>query len=387
MGTITHWRCTKPLPKGAQIEVDPASGQKIVRWRDRDGEKSAPLVDRNGSPRILHTASVWIARYVDENGLRQKLHTGVTDEATARKILQRLEDDVTRKRAERGDFTKCASPTLDNVLDLYLVHRRLAPNSALQLRLVIPMFAKFLGHPATVSDLTDDLVSGWIAQMEASHSQATVASHRMQILCLWRFAAKRKLCPPPEDVRRCPPPEPMPIAWELDTVRKLIAACTRITGTTHGVPVGQLFRALILAAYDTGLRRGDLWRIHRSQMRADGTVVLRQHKTGRRHFPKLRPETLAAVLALPGDYPLRWTGGEHNAGNFYRAWGNLRRLAGIPGHGGLHQLRRTGATFVAKEHGMDAARRFLGHRSPEMVAHYVDESIALQQTYLPPALS
>ncbi len=89
------------------------------------------------------------------------------------------------------------------------------------------------------------------------------------------------------------------------------------------------------------------------------------------------------VLALPGEHPLRWHGYPLTP-NFCREWQKLRRLAGLNGRGSLHQLRRTGATHVAKEHGMDAARRFLGHRSPEMVFHYVDESIALQESYLPP---
>ena len=45
--------------------------------------------------------------------------------------------------------------------------------------------------------------------------------------------------------------------------------------------------------------------------------------------------------------------------------------------GALHQIRRSGATQLAKQDGLEAARQYLGHRTDAMVWHYVDVSSAL----------
>jgi integrase len=55
-------------------------------------------------------------------------------------------------------------------------------------------------------------------------------------------------------------------------------------------------------------------------------------------------------------------------------------------NGCLQQIRRTGATLLAMTH-PEAVQRYLGHRTPTMVRHYVDESIARPQPFLPPELA
>lgn len=265
--------------------------------------------------------------------------------------------------------------TLDDIINDYARARPLSPGAVYLLRRTAILYTAHLGHLVTTDDLTDDAVSSWIAGQEGRTSQSTLAGHRTRLLCLWRFAAKRRWCLPPGDVRPARPPDPQPEAWTIDEVGRLLAACPRMGAD------GAYLAALISTAYESGLRRGDCQRLHRMQI---GTVIrMRQHKTGFGHEPQLRPETVAAVLALPGEYPLRcpWS-----SRRYTKAWRRLRKLAALPDRGGCQQLRRTGATWVAVSEGIDAAREFLGHRSAEMVEHYVDRRFYKPRGHLPPAV-
>jgi integrase len=264
--------------------------------------------------------------------------------------------------------------TLIDVIDLYGTVRRCSAGYLYQLSRSVGLYGEHLDRPATVEDLADVPVSRWLAILERTHAQRTVAGHRANVLILWRFAARRHWCDPPGEVRRVPRPAPMPEAWTVDEMTRLVAATDELDGSA-----GRWFRALILAGYESGLRRADLWGLHRSQIHADG-ITIRQHKTGQPHLAPLRPETSALVLALPGDHPLACPWGPKWYGVL---WGRLRRLAGVSG-GCCQKLRRTGATWIAATEGMDAASRWLGHRTPGMVRYYVDLRFAAPRPSLPP---
>ena len=259
---------------------------------------------------------------------------------------------------------------LTELLDRYLAMRKLSEGAAYQMRRSLALFTG-----QTTDDFTDLFVSRWLASLEATYAPWTLSGHRTRILCLWRFAARHGWATPPGEVRRETPPEPMPDTWTIEELGRLIATCPLVDG-------GHYLRPLILAGYETALRRSDLWGLHRSQIAVDGLVSLRQHKTGRCHEPRMRRETADEVLSLKGDYPLACPWGPRA---FYNRFAELRRLANV-GEGALQQLRRTGATEVARESGISAASAFLGHRSPGMVWHYVARS-AVAKPYLPPRVA
>lgn len=268
--------------------------------------------------------------------------------------------------------------TLNDLLDVLLTIRRVSPAAAVLYWRTLTMFGEYLNRPPELHDLNDETVSRWIAHLEASLSQWTIAGHRTRILALWRFAARRDPeMPLPREVRRAPPPEPMPEAWTTDEVQRLLVACKKVSeGKAY-------FRALILCGYESGLRRGDLVRLERSQISQDGTIARRMRKTSQPHYVRVQASTAALVLSLPGLCPLAIPWGSKK---YTRLWQELRKLAGVS-EGGLQKLRRTGATYVARDYGIDAARDFLGHRTPSMVAHYVDRRIASPQIKQPPRLT
>lgn len=273
---------------------------------------------------------------------------------------------------------------LSDVLDYYALARPIKPNSRYQMGRTIGVFAEFLDHPAACSDLLPEVVSAWIRWLEPTYSQVSVSGHRGKLLCVWRFAHRRGWAAPVDDVRRAPRPEPMPEAWELGDVQKLLSACDVVRRAVRGVWLPDYFRALILAAYESGLRRSDLWRLARDTIHQDGSIVVRQHKTGSPHVARIQPSTAAAVLALPGAFPLAWPGVSPR--EFYAHWGDVLLVAGVA-PGALQKLRRTGATYIAKEHGTEAAASFLGHRSAGMHRFYIDRRIADPPPRMPPRLT
>lgn len=268
--------------------------------------------------------------------------------------------------------------TTSELLANYLKLRPQSAKSANLLRWTETLFAEYLDRPGRLDDLTDATASEWLQWIERRYpSRWTRAGHRSRLLALWRFAAKHHAIAPPAEVRPARPPEPMPRSFTLEEVRRLVASCDQLPEGTAW------FAALILAAYETGLRRGDLWALRREDINPDGRLWIRQHKTSRPHAPRMTETTASRVLALPGAMPLACPWG---AKKYTAHWQTLRRLAGVTS-GGLQQLRRTGATYIARDYGTDAAREFLGHRTHDMVRHYVDRRIARPDIKAPPKVA
>jgi integrase len=269
------------------------------------------------------------------------------------------------------------SRQLKDLADEYATIRGLSSGAAYLVGRTVSILDAWLGRPAVIEDLDDVAISRWLAAIAPRYAEWTVSGHRTRLLCLWRFAARRHLVAPPVEVRRCPPPAPMPEAWTVAEVSRLVEATDQLEPAA-----GRWFRALILAGYETGLRRADLFGLRRDQVQPDG-ILVRQHKTQQPHLAPLRPETAELILSLPGDNPLACPWGPKHYGQL---WAKLRRLANVP-PGCCQRLRRTGATWIAATEGMDAASRWLGHATPGMVRHYVDLRFASTRPALPPKLT
>jgi len=268
-------------------------------------------------------------------------------------------------------------------LEIYAITHGIASSTHYSYSRAVELFGQWLGRPATVLDLDQLQVSRWLESVQRTHAPRTVATHRVNLLTLWRDCADRGLCPQPGRVRPIRKPDPLPIAWTMQELQALAIAVAKLEGNlTEGIPAATYFSALLFAAYETGLRRSDLWRLERSQIRQDGGIVMLQKKTGRRHWPRIQPQTVAMIAQLPGARPLSWP--FRSASNFYKRWKRITKAAGVR-HGALQQIRRSGATHLAVDH-RDQVQRYLGHQSPDMQRHYVDESIASPQQFLPPAI-
>lgn len=273
---------------------------------------------------------------------------------------------------------------LSSLVDEYVLFRALSKNSEYQLRNSVRLFELQLRRAASLDDLSDRSVSLCLVYAEQSQSPRSVANLRTNLLCLWRFACDRQLVAPPNRVRKATRPDPCPIAWTLGELRKILQQCESLRGVFRNSVSRPLYcSTLVRFCYESGLRRSDVWRIERVQIRPDGSIVLRQHKTKRTHTPRIRLDTLAGINRLPGDPPLRCPFA--STGDWYQFWRVEVIDPAAVRHGALQQIRRTGASWLAVDH-PDAVQRYLGHRTPSMQRYYVDESIARPQQYLPPEI-
>jgi integrase len=271
------------------------------------------------------------------------------------------------------------STALTEIAADYCLTKGLRPSSAWQVAHSVRLFGRWLGRDPLVSDLNDSTVSRWLEHLELTHSLRTVAGHRANILSIWRYADIQQ----PRNVRRVRRPDPCPMAWTIAEVQLLIRVAAVQRGELrNGVSKSDYLTTLILAAYDTGLRKSDLFGLNKDSVRPDGSIVLVQSKVGKVHAARLRLAALEGLKRLPGQYPFAdpW----RNSRAFYRVWAEVIQTAMIR-PGCLQQLRRTGASHLAAIH-PEAVQRYLGHRSPEMQKHYVDPSIAQPTQPLPPEI-
>jgi integrase len=277
-----------------------------------------------------------------------------------------------------------ATPLADDV-KRYALYRGLRASTIATLGHVLNGFGRYLGHAPTRADLTDKSVSAWLESIEGAIRQATLYSYKQHVMILWRDLASQSLVAPPKRVRRVKKARPHPIAWTQDELAKLLTFVRRMAGTFRGtdIPRALYLESLIRAGYDSALRRSDLWALRRDHIRADGTITLVMQKTGWPHCPRLRPDTLSLVHRLPGEQPLA------NPFRNAHGWNSFWRLRVIQPcgirPGGMQQLRRTSASHLARDYPAEVSRH-LGHRSVEMVAFYIDWSVAAPTIHLPPAL-
>lgn len=249
----------------------------------------------------------------------------------------------------------------------------------------------FAGGGVRIWDLTDELLSEWGADMLARGlSPVTINGRRSQIERIWRHARRKKLVAEDPCTYRIPQRANIPDAWCLEDLSSLIAATSCQTfdhPMRNGVHVGRYFKALILTAYDTGFRRGDLLALRRSDVQANGMITIVMNKTGLPTTRAVRPATLAAISAtFPPDRELIFPGLGHTR-TYHKLFRRLLQVAGLPcgGRNQLQKLRRTAASHLERIQ-PGSASALLGHRSPQMARmHYIDPRIATTQPPLPPA--
>ena len=139
------------------------------------------------------------------------------------------------------------------------------------------------------------------------------------------------------------------------------------------------WRALLVLSYNTGLRRGTIFRLRWKWLdREKQMFKIPGHsmKARRFHITPLNKTTLAHLrcirrdeqdLVFPWPYGLRY---------FHPVWHKLLDLAGIPAeeHFGLHDLRKTLATRLW-ESSPQAAQLALGHtNSAVTINHYIQQT-------------
>ncbi|HZZ70909.1 MAG TPA: tyrosine-type recombinase/integrase [Pirellulales bacterium] len=242
----------------------------------------------------------------------------------------------------------------------------------------------FGGRDLTFADLTDSRAADffeWLSPREPG----TINKYRRLLLALTNEAVRRGLASQKLRVGKMPVCADAPDAWTEAEVLRLIEAAAKVKWLkpVRGIPQALYWRALLLVAYWTGLRRRSLLELKWSNLDlATGWLNVPGQAVKNRVGKKLRlgPDAIAALLEIRRpNRELIFPSG--SAGWFYRRLDRIFAAAGLSAKSGktrgphrLHKMRRTAATIVARERGLSAASEFLGHSNLDVTRRYIDVS-------------
>lgn len=249
---------------------------------------------------------------------------------------------------------------------------------------ILARFSRYLGHTATLGDLTDQQVGGFVKSiLDEGRSVRTANGYRSKILSLWNWCAKKRLLKLFPDVPKLAEPEQIPTAWSADDMRKLRRACDDMPGDVKGIPAAKWWLAHILVAWDGGERTGAILNMRWEWInleKAQLVIPAEARKGGTKAmYYQLKPATVEALRAIRE--PLRElvfpTKVKDPGGWYYPQYRLLLKFAGlpyVPWKSGLQKIRRTFASHIEAAGGN--ATKALAHSSRALTEKsYLDPRI------------
>lgn len=259
------------------------------------------------------------------------------------------------------------------------------------LRWSINRFAKYLGRAPILDDCCNSTMTSFMAWMlnVRKHSPATVNGTRKNIVSLWNYANRRGLIrEQPNDCEKLKLPKDLPAAWTLEEVGRILAAAKEMTSPKIGMvyPAYVFWPALLLVAYDTGLRVRSLMGIRRSDWNSDRrevSVTAEFSKVSVAQTFVVSQQTSEAIHRMLAETNLKMNDDElpeflfHWPKRFDAVHEHFRAIlkrAGlyVKGMDTWHKMRKSTATHLTAAIGIDAASRQLCHSSVQMTKRYVD---------------
>jgi integrase len=249
-----------------------------------------------------------------------------------------------------------------------------------QYQFALNSYAEHLGHPATLADLDDDLLTVWTTTLLNSGLSAyTVREKVGRILTLWRWLAARREVDRWPTVTRPPAPEPLPVAANEDQLRRLFHSAAKERGAIEGVPADLWWLSLFGFVWCTAERKTAALAVRVEWLDlAAGccTIPANVRKGGRKNavyhlWPELVPLLSRSIAACPGR-ELLWPWPYHEV-TFYNRFSRIAVDAGWPDDRKhkCHCLRVSHATW-RQVAGGDASRALM-HSDPATTRrHYLD---------------
>lgn len=278
----------------------------------------------------------------------------------------------------------------------YVPSHEVSPGAAAQIHVAFRALERWLDGPVRWRDLTEPKVRDFLTEYaeRAGWSPHTRANRRRDILAVWEAAALEGHVRDAPDRRRLPRPKVprrVPTARTIDELSTIVAYLGTLDYLIAGIPARFYWVSLVQAMFCTAFRVSALRSIRSADCNlAEGWIlVAAEHdKSGRDQIRRLSP---AAVEAIAAHYqagrelvwPWPWS-----AGYFSRRFRQHLTEAGFPPRGRsmdlFHTIRRTSATYAAREGGLRAAAALLGHADVRVTAaSYVDPRIASDVDAIP----
>lgn len=272
--------------------------------------------------------------------------------------------------------------------DVYALDKGISAGHIRQLHVSASRLSDWLRRDSTIPDLTEANVSRFLLWLEGlGRKPRYLKKVKGDLLAIWRYAVEVGLLPDdPKRVRKITCNREVPRAWNLLELAALIEAARKLEGCyRNGIPRALFWECLIRLGYESGFRKADLLEIRFDEIQASdhGAIVCHmQSKTGVGQLAAIGPDTVAAIEAIRKprrDIVLDWP---YHEWTFRYQINRLTAAAGIKGTSKF--LRRSCASYGARDGGEETAMKLLGHQTPGLArAHYIDPRIA---SFVRPAL-
>lgn len=272
-------------------------------------------------------------------------------------------------------------------VESYLLARDVSKSYAKLLRSRMKKFARWCGGDFPIADLESDIVNRFLAFLQTTPAApVTVDNYRRAILCIWRSAYLERLNDnPPLRVRSIRKPRRLVMAFTVDEIKQLLKYAATLAGYfPNGVKRSDFWQAVIHAAYSTGLRRADILKLQKNDIRTDGQIQLVQNKTGYPVTVKLSQETLAILRRMPIEVEAAF-GWPYHPNALPRQFRAIVRASGV--RPGQFRWMRASAGSYAERDCPGNGSKLLGHKTDHVFRqHYEDHTITRDKPIEPPSL-
>ncbi len=245
-------------------------------------------------------------------------------------------------------------------------------------------FKKFLQREPDLGDFTDETVSRFLSWFRAlGRSPYTVNKERDNLLCLWRFAARKRVVDCFPDVRPDTEPKRIPQAWSKTELQRLFNACKSQTGWIAGVRACDWWIALHHVAWDSGERITAILSLTWPCIDFENNFVLMPAETRKGGLEdrlyKLSKESVEALKTVrqqqQSERVFHWP---HSPTYLWDRYKKILKLAALPTDrkSSFHRLRKSVASHFEAAGGN--ATTLLGHSARKVTEAYLDPRIVEQ---------
>jgi integrase len=251
-------------------------------------------------------------------------------------------------------------------------------NTTRQYLYAIENFSRFLGRPATLDDLDEDTLTAWLKSlMDSGLAIDTCREKVRRVTALWNWCAKRRLVHMFPTLTLPPAPDPVPVAWTEDELRRLFDSARRENKMIGGVPGWLWWPAWLTFIYCTGERFGAAIRLRWEWLdlqNAMATIPANVRKGGRkRGVYWLWPECVALLRQIQEprrELVFPW---DRCQAMYWSDFNRILKRAGLPTGRKYktHGLRATHATMVAVLGG-DPSKSLMHGDDRTTKRHYID---------------
>lgn len=314
------------------------------------------LYQRKGSP-------FWMIRYADQNGRIRRVSTGTTEKTLAKSILCKRKTEVAENK--HMDVKRLPNVTFHTLCDDYWNLR--GKNMRTRgIDYIVEIWKDHFGN-VPVREITAKKIEEFLSKRGEEKNWCNGSRNRHLILlkALFNKAVEWGML-------HTSPAAPVKLVREQEARTRFLTA-EEASKMLDGA--SKRFRPLLTVALHTGMRRGEIFRLHWQDIDfANGLITVQKSKSGRKRSIPMDDTVTAVLRELPSRFkggivfPSQTTGEELT--DVSRIFPLLCAKVGLDGLR-FHDLRHTFASHLVMR-GVDlrTVQELLGHASLSMTMRY-----------------